>query len=124
MFFISFLKFVPNYLDCMIFHQRMYFHLHSVLKARMLTDGDENLQEIGECDRHLFSNHFSAERLRLPFYPKFFFLLYSLVQQKFKRLKLMQHMEEPFPSWSKLVVLVETFRKVGNSENLIKRNRA
>ena len=25
-------------------------------------------------------------------------------------------MHEPFPSWSKLVVLVETFRKVGNSE--------
>ena len=83
----------------------------------MLTVGDESLQEIGGGDRHLFLNHFSAERLRLPFYPKFFFLLYLLVQQKFKRLKLMQHMEEPFPSWSKLVVLVETFRKVGNSEN-------
>ena len=32
--FISFLKFVPNYLDCMIFHLHMYFHLHLELKAR------------------------------------------------------------------------------------------
>ena len=51
--------------------------------------------------------------------------------KNFKRIKVMLHklcfisyaslvmheVHEPFPSWSKLVVLVETFRRVGSSED-------